>query len=190
MLLDHRFDPEYTCCAPRLVSSWFSELLSRFFVAESLEKSTQDLEILGISRTGCPKKGRLWKLTRHRYGRGWKNMMWSVVSWLVSIAETWGHFMIHHVMALPWFEGHVTCASLPSQLLQHTQAMLYFIAEGQCEVRMIWTGWLEREWASMMTSTLAYYVISWIDSDPYSKGNGIWWYLIVCRYGELSHTFD
>lgn len=74
-----------------------SELLSRFFVAESLEKSTQDLEILGISRTGCPKKGRLWKLTRHRYGRGWKNMMWSVVSWLVSIAETWGHFMIHHV---------------------------------------------------------------------------------------------
>lgn len=44
------------------------------------------------------------------------------------------------VLALPWFEGHVTCASLPSQLLQRRQAMLYFIAEGQCEVRMIRTG--------------------------------------------------
>ena len=60
---------------------------------------------------------------------------------------SWGFIVFQNIqqeavriLALPCFEGHVTCASLPSQLLQHTQAMLYFIAEGQCEVRMIWTG--------------------------------------------------
>ena len=40
----------------------------------------------------------------------------------------------------------------------------------------------------MMTLPLAYDVISWIGADPYNKGNSIWWYLIVCRYGSfLSH---
>lgn len=63
-----------------------------------------------------------------------------------------------------------------------SQAMLYFIAEGPCQVQRIWT------WVTMMTLPLAYDVISWIGADPYNKGNGIWWYLIVCRYGSsFSH---